>query len=181
MVKLCHFYQYLIDSIHASYVDFEDKMTTGNLELNLNKVIEMINYLSEKVNSLHKVKLMKMLWYSNILFFKRKEKSISGLVYSALPMGAAPEGYEQIVLLNGVQFETLQYGEKIGYKFKPSPGFEVTELTEDEIQALDDVISLVGNLSTDEIIHKMHEEEAYKSTPSNSPILYSFAKDLSID
>lgn len=173
--------QYLIDSIYASYADVEDASITGNLELNLNKVIEMINYFSEKVNSLHKVKLMKMLWYSDILHFKRKEKSISGLVYSALPMGAVPLGYEQIVLLDGVQFDTLQYGETIGYKFKPSPGFEVTELTGDEIQTLDDVISQVGNMNTDEIINKMHEEEAYMYTPSNGVISYLFAKDLSID
>lgn len=173
--------QYLINSIYAHYAVYENAMIMGNTELNLKKVVEMINYFSEKVNNLHKVKLMKMLWYSDILHFKRKGKSISGLVYNALPMGAVPEGYEQIVLLDGVQFDTVYYGEKVGYKFKPSPGFGIIELTEDEIQTLDDVISAVGHLQTDEIVRKMHDEEAYKQTPSNRPILYSFAKDLSID
>ncbi|RBP00001.1 type II TA system antitoxin MqsA family protein [Rossellomorea aquimaris] len=172
---------YLIDSIYASYADYEDATAQGNTDLNLKKVVEMINYLSEKVNSLHKVKLMKMLWYADVVHFKRKEKSISGMVYNALPMGVVPEGYEQIVLLDGIQFETVQYGENIGYKFKPAPGLEITELTEDEIQTLNHVISEVGSLNTDEIILKMHEEEAYKHTASNSPISYSFAKDLSID
>ncbi|GEN46659.1 Panacea domain-containing protein [Alkalibacillus haloalkaliphilus] len=136
----------------------------------------MINYFSEKVNSLHKVKLMKMLWFSDILNFKRTGQSISGLVYNALPMGAVPEGYEQIVLLDGVEFDTIQYGENIGYKFKPSPGFEITELTDEEIQTLEHIISMIGHLTTDEIVHKMHEEEAYKHTACNSPISYSFAR-----
>ncbi|WP_240373965.1 type II TA system antitoxin MqsA family protein [Bacillus piscicola] len=173
--------QYLIDSIYASYANYEDPLIRGNADLNLKKVVEMINYLSEKVNNLHKVKLMKMLWYSDIVHFKRQEKSISGLVYNARRMGAVPEGYDQIVLLDGVQFDTVQYGENIGYKFNPSPGFQITELTEEEIQTLDDVISEVGSLTTDEIVHKMHEEEAYKHTVSNSPISYSFAKDVTID
>ncbi|MGM8213438.1 type II TA system antitoxin MqsA family protein [Virgibacillus sp. W0430] len=173
--------QYLIDSIYASYANYEDPIIRGNSNLNLKKVIEMINYLSEKVNSLHKVKLMKMLWYSDIVQFKRQEKSISGLVYNALPMGAVPEGYDQIVLLDGVQFDTVQYGESIGYKFKPSPGFERKELTVEELETIDDIITEVGNLTTDEIVHKMHEEVAYKYTASNSPISFSFAKDVSID
>lgn len=51
----------------------------------------MINYLAAKVESLHKVKLMKMLWYSDYLHYKRNGVSISGLVYRALPMGAVPK------------------------------------------------------------------------------------------
>lgn len=94
--------QYLIDSIEAIYADFEDDILTGRVELNLNKVVEMINYLAANVSSLHKVKLMKMLWFSDNLHYKRKGVSISGLAYSALPMGAVPEGYDQIV--TGFQF-----------------------------------------------------------------------------
>jgi hypothetical protein len=63
--------QYLINSIYAIYAKFEEEILTGGLELNLDKVVEVINYLAQKVSSLHKVKLMKLLWYSDILHFKR--------------------------------------------------------------------------------------------------------------
>ena len=113
--------QYLKDSIYSIYANMEDSLLRGCVDLNLNKVVEMINYLATNVNNLHKVKLMKMLWYSDALNFKRTGKSISGLAYSALPMGAVPEGYDQIVLLDDVKFDTVWYGENIAYKFSPAP------------------------------------------------------------
>ena len=173
--------QYLMDSIQAIYADIEDEELTGRAVLNLNKVVEMINYLASRVTNLHKVKLMKMLWYSDSLHYKREGRAISGLAYSALPMGAVPEGYEQIVLLDGVKYDTVWYGENVGYRFKTSPGFEIRELTRSEVEALDDVIQQLGNLNTDEIVHKMHGEEAYKCTDSNCLIPFSFAERLTID
>ncbi len=175
--------QYLIDSISAVYADFEDDMATGCAELNLIKVVEMINYLAAKVSSLHKVKLMKMLWYSDALHFKRNNTAISGLVYSALPMGAVPKAYDQIVSLEGVTFDTVNYGysEKIAYRFQPIPGFQIRELKQSELEALDTVISEFGNLNAPEIVKKMHDEVAYKSTPSNGVLSFEFAKQLSID
>lgn len=149
--------QYLIDSIQAIYADLDDENLTGKTELNLNKVVEMINYLASRVASLHKVKLMKMLWYSDNLHYKRKGISISELAYSALPMGAVPEGYEQILLLEGVKYDTVWYGDNVGYRFKPDSGFDIKELTQAEVETLDDVIQQLGNLNTDEIVHKMHE------------------------
>lgn len=172
--------QYLIDSIYAIYADFEDELVTGYLELRLDKVVEVINYLALKVNSLHKVKLMKMLWYSDALNFKRHGKSITGLVYSALPMGAVPKGHEQIMSLDGVSFDTVLYDD-IAYKFKPTPGFEIRNLSDDEISTIDKIISEFEDLTTFQIVEKMHEEEAYKMTSSNSIISYSFAEQLSLD
>ena len=163
--------QYLIDSIQAIYADLKDENLTGRAVLNLSKVVEMINYFASKVASLHKVKLMKMLWYSDSLHYKREGRAISGLAYSALPMGVAPEGYEQIVLLDGVKYDTVMYGKDVCYRFKTAPGFEIKELTQSEIKTLNDAIQQLGNLNTEEIVHKMHEEEAYKCTDGNCLII----------
>jgi len=174
--------RYLMDSILALYADFEGKNITGGVDLNLNKVIEIINYYASKVNSLHKVKLMKMLWYGDNVSYKRTGKSITGLVYSALPMGAVPEGYEQILDLEGVEFETVLYDfDRMGYKFHPTDGFQIKELTSYEIEILDTVIAEVGHLNSQEIIDKMHDEDAYKCTNINCIIPFSHAKKLSID
>ena len=173
--------QYLIDSIKSLYADYEDEVLTGAAELNLTKVVEMINYLASRVGSLHKVKLAKMLWFSDNLHYKQNGRAITGLAYAALRMGAVPEGYDQIVLLDGVKFDTVWYGDNLAYKFKPSPGFEIKELSEAEIKTLDYIISELGNFNTDEIIHRMHEEEAYKCTDSNCIIPYTFAEQLTID
>lgn len=63
--------RYLMDSIQALYANFVEDTITGGVELNLNKVIEIINYFASKVSSLHKVKLMKMLWYGDNVSYKR--------------------------------------------------------------------------------------------------------------
>lgn len=172
--------QYLIDSICAIYANFEDEEITGNVELNLNKVIEMINYLVSNIDSLHKVKLMKMLWYSDSLHYKRNGKAISGLVYSALPMGAVPEGYEQIVSLEGIEYVAVTYGEYIGYKFKPAQEFKVKELQQSEIEVLDEIITKFGHMNTDKIVDKMYEEEGYKKTNPMEIISYKYAQKLFI-
>ncbi|ABR47092.1 hypothetical protein Amet_0867 [Alkaliphilus metalliredigens QYMF] len=173
--------QYQIEVINTIYANFEEPLYTGNVELNLEKVVEMINYLASKVSSIHKVKLMKMLWYADMLHFKRTGKAIGGLVYGALPMGAVPKGYEAIVSLEGVQYDTVLYGEHIGYKFKPVPGFEIKKLIKSEIETLDEIISKFGHLNTDEIVDMMHDEEAYKCTEGNCIIPFSFAEQLSVD
>ncbi len=184
--KICELYnkqknQYLIDSIHAVYANFEDETITGGVELDLNKIVEVINYLALQVNMLHKVKLMKMLWFSDILNYKRHRKSITGLAYNALPMGAVPEAYDQIVLLDGVCFDTVLYGDNVGYKFKPVQGFERRYLLDHEIETIDEIINQLGKLNSEEIINRMHAEEAYKQTPSYGIIPYSFADQLSLD
>lgn len=172
---------YLMDSIQALYANFVDDIITGGVELNLNKVIEIINYYASKVSSLHKVKLMKMLWYGDNLSYKRRGTSITGLVYSALPMGAVPEGYEQILDLDGVEFEIVPYDyDRIGYKFHPVEGFQIKELSPEEIEVLDAVIAEVGHLNSQEIIDKMHDEEAYKCTDRNCIIPLSHAAKISI-
>lgn len=173
---------YLVDSIQALYTNYLDNAITGGVELNLNKVVEAINYYALKVSSLHKVKLMKMLWFGDSLSYKRNGKAITGLVYRALPMGAVPEGSEQIIDLDGVEFETVYYEpDRLGYKFKPTEGFGIKELSEGDIEILNAVIAAVGHLNSQEIVDKMHEEDAYKYTQSNSIITYNFAERLSLN
>jgi len=172
--------QYLISSIQAIYADLDKEESTGFMELNLDKVVAAINYIAQQVSDLYKVKLMKLLWYSDALHFKRYGRSITGLAYCALPMGAVPEGHEQIMMLEGVSYEVLLY-ENVAYKFLPTPGFEFQCLTDDELQVIDKIISEFGTLSTSQIVEKMHDEEAYKCTDSRCIIPYSFAARLSID
>lgn len=174
---------YLIDSIQALYANLTDDIITGGVELNLNKVIESINYYASRVSILHKVKLMKMLWYEDNVSYKRRGKSITGLVYKALPMGAVPIGYEQILNLEGIEYETVVYDdyENIAYRFQPAEGFKVNEITKEELEILDTVIAEVGHLNSQEIIDKMHEEDAYKCTEKNCIISFSYSKDLSVN
>lgn len=171
--------EYLQNSIYCRYLKFNIK-DTGGIELNLDKVVEMINYFAKKIESLHKVKLMKVLWYADFLSYKRFGHAISGLVYSAFPMGALPEEHEKIILLDGVKFKEIPYEKGTGYKFECSENFEVELLSDEEITVLDDIIANFGEYNSKQIIDKMHEEDGYKCTDGYCLIPYDYAENLSI-
>jgi len=178
-----HRNRYLKDSIEALYARFEGiNVFTGNTKINIDKVVEVINYLALNVRELHKVKLMKMLWFADFFHYKKEKMSITGLVYSALPMGAVPEGHETLLLLDGVCYEEIQYDEyeNVGYKFYAEPGFQFKELTDSEIITLDEIIHYFQRHSAKEIIDKMHQEVAYQQTERLNPISYEHAEHLTI-
>ena len=62
----------------------------------------------------------------------------------------------------------------------PKPGFKVDELTQTEIQVMNDIMRELGKLKSDTIVKRMHEEDAYRCTNKNSIILYSYAQNLSL-
>lgn len=172
--------EYLKDTIRALYSNMTGLETTGGVELDLDKVVAMVNYLAAGVDRLFKVKLMKLLWYSDILHFKRHGRGISGLAYRALPLGAVPYGHEEILQMDGIVFEERIFGENLAYQFMPKPGFKVDELTQTEIQVMNDIMRELGKLKSDTIVKRMHEEDAYRCTNKNSIILYSYAQNLSL-
>lgn len=142
--------QYLIDAIQAIYADFSEETAAGFTKLNLDKVIEVINYLAKRVSALHNVKLIQMMWQADLLHFQRQERSITGLAYRSLPMGEVPEGFEQIMFLDGVSFDIILDDENTGYMFRPAPGFEIKNLSEDEIETIDQIISGFGEVGAEQ-------------------------------
>lgn len=57
-------------TFEGEYVNFvEPSDSNGFTILDIDKIEAMISYMAEKVNNLFKVKLMKMLWYSDVLSF----------------------------------------------------------------------------------------------------------------
>lgn len=170
---------YLVDAINAEYASLKSTEFTGCSELKLDKVVEVINYIAQRVTDLYKVKLMKLLWYCDIYHFRNHGSSITGLAYKVLKMGAVPLGHEYIIKLNGVSYDVVEYND-IAYRFKVVPDFKIRSLTEEEVDTLEKIISELGDLSTQEIVQKMHEEEAYKELLYNDFIPYTYGEQLSI-
>ena len=155
----------------------------GGVPLNLRKVVEMIDFFaaSKDVDQLHKVKLMKLLRYADALSFKRRDVSMSGLAYEAMPMGAVPKCHEDILRLTGVRYEETEVGDATRYDFYADPEMEYQELTDEDIQILNQVIDIFGRCSRAEIVERMHQEDAFQKTKPFALIHYSLTKTLSID
>ena len=176
--------EYLRRTIVAKYIKYENLPDCcGNTKLDLDKVIEVICYFanSGKVKNLFKVKLMKLLWYSDALSFKRYGHSITGLVYQALPMGAVPIQSELIIDLNGINYEEILINDHSAYSFTSNSNKEYTHLSNNDINVLETIISVFGSSNKNQIVEAMHKESAYTKTEFQDIILYKYACQLSID
>lgn len=174
---------YLRKAIEAMYARFHgNQMFHGNVVLSLDKVVDVIRYFaaSSKVTSLYKVKLMKLMWYSDALSYKKRDSAITGLVYRALPMGAVPIGHDSIIALKGVPCEEVDMGETYAYHFSLSGISDFPALEDGDKEILDIVIDKLGRMSKDEIVNFMHKEQAYIETAPHDVIQFKYVESLQI-
>ncbi len=175
--------RYLRKAIEAKYARFQNnQMFQGNAVLSLDKVVDVIRYFaaSTGVTGLYKVKLMKLIWYSDALSYKKRGSAVTGLVYQALPMGAVPIGHDSIIDLKGVPCEEVDMGETYAYYFSLPGGSDYPSLDAEDKCVLDVVIARLGRMTKDEIVTFMHKEQAYIKTAPKDIILFKYAESLQI-
>jgi len=175
--------QYLKRAIMARYAKLKGAFSlNGNTELSLDKVIDVIRFFSnsEKVTTLYKVKLMKLLWYADALSYKRNGHSITGLVYQAMPMGAVPIAHDSIIDFSQINHEEVEFGEGTGDHFLPTSDKGYFSLSEEDKKVLNDVIDRFGEVSKDEIVKTMHKEIAFTETAQRDMIQFKYAEALSL-
>jgi len=174
---------YLRKAIEAAYAKFSgNKSVHGNVELSLDKAVDVIRYFASSVGivDLYKVKLMKLLWYADALSYKQRGVAITGLVYRALPMGAVPEAHNLIIDLKSVPCEEVDMGETTAYYFALKNEKSFPSLSFEDIEVLNAVIKKFGGFSKNEMISFMHKEKAYIETAPREVIEFKYAKDLQI-
>lgn len=175
--------EYLFKVIKAIYARYENLTEcTGGKILDLNKVIDVVRYFanSTKVKFLHKVKLMKMLWYSDALSYKKTGVSMTGLVYESLLMGAVPVAYKHIIDLKGINYIEEEFGEGTKCFFVGDGNHNYANLSDEDISILECIITHFGDVTKTAIVNAMHKEVAYIETAPNDIIQYKYAKELSI-
>lgn len=165
--------------ISSLYVNFaEESDLNGYRLLSIDKVANVIGYFSQFVDRLYKVKLMKLLWYADAVFFGRYDKSMTGLIYKHMPFGALPIGYDEIISLPTIKvIEELIYDD-ISYRIEPNKEVSISEFTLEELSVLELVATTFKNYKSKEMIDYMHNEKAYTDTMPNQLIPYSLAKQL---
>jgi len=169
-------------TFEGEYTNFEEPSdSNGFAILNIDKIEAMISYLAQKVNNLFKVKLMKMLWYSDVLSFAEIGRSMSGLVYRHEAMGALPVGHYSLMNL-----ENLNVQEEMSYNYDtmlhvyPVANMDYSVLTDEEKVILDKVIIKFKDYKTKDIVDYMHDEKAYIETKPGEIIPFSLAKEIRV-
>lgn len=174
---------YLRKAIEANYARFYgNPLFHGNTKLSLDKVVDMIRYFasSEQITNLYKVKLMKLMWYADVLSYKIRGFAITGLVYQAMPMGALPVGHNSIIDLKDVPCEEVDMGETNAYYFSLKEATSFPALSSEDKDILDIVIEKLGKMTKNQLVSFMHKEEAYIETAPKDIIQFKYAENLQI-
>lgn len=167
-------------AFEGEYAAFEEPSdSNGFTVLNIDKIEAMISYIAEQVSNLFKVKLMKMLWYSDVIAFIQSGCAMSGMVYRHEDMGALPIGHYSLMNL-----ENLNVQEEVGYNYDsmfhvyPCKSIDYSVLSDSEKDILNKIITKFKNYKAKEIVDYMHEERAYKETAAGDIIPFSLAKEI---
>ncbi len=167
-------------ALEGEYVVFDEPSdSNGYKMLDIDKLEIIISYFARHMSHLYKVKLMKSLWYSDALSYKRTGKAMTGLVYRHNMMGALPVGHYSLMNLENLNVkEELSYTYDSMLRVYPMDNVDYTVLTGDETEILDIIISKFKDYKATEIVNYMHEERAYKETVDGAIIPFSLAKEI---
>lgn len=169
-------------TFEGEYANFEEPSdSNGFTMLDIDKIEAMISYIAESVNNLFKVKLMKMLWYSDVISFGNNGHSMTGMVYRHEGMGALPVGHYSLMNL-----ENLNVKEEMSCNYDtmlhvyPTPNMDYSVLTDGEKAILDKVIIKFKDYKAKDIVDYMHDERAYRETKTGDIIPFSLAKEIKV-
>ena len=167
-------------TFESEYANFEEPSDyNGFTVLNIDKIEAVISYIADKIKDLFKVKLMKILWYSDAIFFKENGVSMTGLVYRHEKMGALPVGHYSLMNLENLNVqEEMSYSYDIMLHIYPTADMDYSVLSDKEKAILDRVIEKFENYKTKEIVEYMHKEKAYIETNTGEIIPFSLAKEI---
>lgn len=149
------------------------------------KLCAMVLFFAHKGTGLLKTKLMKLLNYSDMIFYKENGVSISGLKYAHLPYGPVPDNFDMI--LGRMAAEHLAHIEVIYdgtyEKHQVIPECDIPEgvLSESEIEVLDRIYEKFKSFGSVEISEYSHKEKGYNATKTGQIISYAYAKDIQLD
>ncbi|MBD5474100.1 MAG: DUF4065 domain-containing protein [Lachnospiraceae bacterium] len=149
------------------------------------KFCAMVLFFAYKSTELLKTKLMKLLNYSDMIFYKENGISISGVRYAHLPYGPVPENFD--ILLGTMAADHIAHIEVFydnGYeKHQVIPEEEMPEgiLTEDELAVMERIYQKFANYGSVDISNYSHKEKGYNETQKGEIISYAYAKDIELD
>lgn len=149
------------------------------------KLCAMTLFFAHKSSELLKTKLMKLLNYSDMIFYKENGISMSGLKYAHLPYGPVPENFD--MLLGKMTADHIAHIEVFydnGYeKHQVLPECDIPDgvLSEEELDVLERIYVKFKDFGSVDISNYSHKEKGYSSTMQGEIISYSYAKDIQLN
>lgn len=146
--------------------------------LDLNKLGSVMVFFAQYCQNLYKVKLMKLLWYTDALAYQQRGRAITGLVYQHMPYGALPIANAEIINLPQLVVEEIEREDGVSYHIQAKSKFTMDALTHEEIDIIYSVANKFKDMRTNDIVKYMHNERAYKETSMRQIIPFSLCEQL---
>lgn len=149
------------------------------------KLCAMVLFFAHKSSELLKTKLMKLLNYSDMIFYKENGISMSGLKYAHLPYGPVPENFDMLLgKMTADHIVHIEVAYDNGYEKHqviPECGIPDGILSEEELEVLERIYVKFKEFGSVDISNYSHKEKGYSSTKQGEIISYSYAKDIQLN
>lgn len=168
-----------------SYIKFalnrKPDIYNGYKELDLEKTENIISYIASKVKNLTITSLNKYLWYIDMLSFKNRVVSITGLTYQKQQFGPTIiyKMYDEISLLGDkYKREDIETEHGNTTKIISNNNFELDKISDSEKDIIDTIIKKLKNKKVTEISEMSHKEDGWKKTKKLEIISFEYATKL---
>jgi len=153
------------------------------MNLHRKKYQNTILYLCRALGGeLHgKKKLAKLLYFVDFDFYEKNQKSITGDIYRALPMGSFPVALEKITkeMEKEKLLEVKQEEKHNGYNpteiYVCSKNPDLTVFSKEELKMLNRIVLKYGQLNGKQLENLSHAEAPYIGTELKNDIPYELA------
>lgn len=149
------------------------------------KVCAMVIFFARKSNQLLKTKLLKLLNYSDMIFYKENGTSISGSRYIHFPYGPVMENFDLIfgkmASDNIVRIDIVYEGVYEKHQVVPETQMPEGILSDSELEVLERIYNKFAYFCSVEISDYSHAEKGYSSTKQGEIISYTYAKNINLD
>lgn len=173
----------LFKVLNVNYKSHENTIESGYRPFNLEKLINMILFFSK--NGVQKTKLMKLLFYSDFLYYKRNLVSITGTPYVKFPYGPVPKDHDLLLsTIEKNQYIDIEYTVENDYIYNhiiSKKRFDERLFNDEEINILYFIENFFKPYGSKAISEYSHQEDGWKYTQDREIISYDFAETLSLD
>lgn len=156
--------------------NYSPNVYSGFKKFDVEKFMAVVLFFALNQSGLYKTKLMKLLWYSDMFFFKENTISITGMKYIHQQYGPVPDKYSLCLsvmeTLGIIELQEQEFGEVVLPKCDKNL---MEKLSKSEIDVLKMVNEKFFYTKANEISALSHKEKGYKETSLLDPISYEYA------
>lgn len=162
----------------------ELSIENGFKAFDYDKLCAMVLYFAHRCKGLLKVKLLKLLNYSDMVFYQENGVSMSGMRYIHLQYGPVPQNYDFLFgMMASDQVAHIEIAFDNGYeKHQVIPDCDIPEgvLSAEEIAVLERIYVKFEDFGSVEISNYAHNEKGYRLTKQGEIISYEYAKEIQL-